>query len=85
MSLTPHERQVLAHLLEMAAERYGNHTCNDYEMNNTDENWALLRASYEPPAGDGYEEDRPPPGEKLYAQDFVLMSYFAAKIRGGAK
>lgn len=81
--MTKSDRTILAELLDMAADQFGNHGCNDFELENTDDNWALILRAYAPPFGDGRDQDpRPIPPRKLMAEDFVLMSYFARVMEG---
>lgn len=79
--LSAAELRLAADLLNLAAEEFANHGCNDYVLSNTDENWALLVACWER-AGIPKEDQRtrPPAGERLYAEDWLLMRVLAKRL-----
>lgn len=76
------ELLVLADLLNMADDEFGNHGCNDYELDNTPENYNLVKDALE---WNGDSEDREPTispdGKTIYTQDYFLMGYFAYLCR----
>jgi len=74
------ERRVLIDLLKLASDQFSNNGCNDYRLENTDENWALHLA-VEEWANDSEDGDLRRPSnhkEPIFSNDWLLMSYFAA-------
>lgn len=78
--LTPHLKAIAAELLDIAADEFSNHGCNDYRLENTDENWALVKATWE---GNEPFPDRRPKNGPIYTQNWILMRYFAKLLRDG--
>jgi len=77
--MTSTELKEAAKLLRNAADEYSNHGCNDYWMDNTDENWELAEALYKNrDAGD--RPERPARSEKICVHDWLLMHHLAAKL-----
>lgn len=77
-------------LLEIAAETFSNHGCNDFELPNTQESVDLLNAIEMWNVGPNEEPDQIHtlnPSEKfIYTQDWLLMRYLAARLNeDGAK
>lgn len=79
--MTDAERVLAANLLDLASEKFANHGCNDLELPNDDEHWAIVVAMHEWNGTD--EEDmprRPEAGQTIYTDDFFVMSYLAHRI-----
>jgi hypothetical protein len=74
------EREILVRLLDLAADEFANHGCNDFELDNTDANWALWQDALSDEEG-----LQRPKGPKIYAEDWILMRYLAHRIKRGAK
>lgn len=72
-------RQLAANLLRTASSEFGNHGCNDYELENTQENRQFVAAMLAWNSDDPeeqqihYSDDR----KKIYTQDWFVMSYCA--------
>jgi hypothetical protein len=71
-----------AELLEEASNEFSNHGCNDFQLENTDENWQLIcdmedwnRTSAED------RSPRPPLNRPIYTMDWYVMSYLAAFLK----
>lgn len=87
MDLTPTELREAAALLELAAEEFSNHGCNDYGMEETPETLALAQAVM---TSQGWEETdvvRYQYGDKPFVLtlDHNLMEYLAKRLREAAK
>lgn len=76
---------ILAQLLDMADNEFGNHGCNDFELPNTPENRALMDAAERWNAPNGPAEEWElhisRDGKVIYTQDHFLMAYFAHLAR----
>lgn len=82
MGLTNYELQLISNLLSEASEIYANHTCNDYPLPNTPENYALMRDLYVRNGDlDEFEDEVDPNADELYFWDWGLMHYFADRIK----
>jgi hypothetical protein len=83
--MTPLERKLAADLLDLAADEFGNHTCNDYVIENSREAVELLNAREQWNVGAGnvpeHVEIYDPSKAKLMTFDFTLMSYLARRLR----
>lgn len=84
INLTDTEVKILADLLEMAHQEFSNHGCNDYPLENTDENWELIQNVDKNVCDEPTYESRPT-DKKLYGTDWILMIYFQNKINGKIK
>ena len=75
------EYEILANLLELAAEFIGVHGCNDYELPNTPENRAFIEGAEAwnvSESGDTpIELNISPDGKTIYTRDDFLCSYFS--------
>jgi len=88
MSLTPNEAEHAADLLSAYADELGNHGCNDYEIDNTDENWALVESAEAWNRGVTVEEwrksddayTRPSKNKKIVAMDWFLAGYLSFRL-----
>lgn len=79
--ITLAQRELAARLLDIACQRFAEHGCNDFYLDNTDENWALIEDA-EAWNGDDYRSERPPPDQKIHASDFFLMGYLSDRFGG---
>ena len=78
VTLDPAEAALLDRLLDIAADQFSNHGCNDFDVSGKEAETAfwLLEA---------HDEDPPdPPEHRPYRQDWILMRCFARKLRGEA-
>lgn len=78
--MTDYEKLVLADLLDLAADEFSNHGCNDYPLENNAQSQRLWFEIHE----DDEDGERVLPAlfrDKLYFGDDQLMSLFADKIR----
>lgn len=67
-----------AKLLDLAAESFGNHGCNDYEIPNTPENLDFAKRLI---TWSDYPEDKPNiHGEIIYLMDWEIMRFLADEI-----
>lgn len=83
---TKHKLALAAKLLEEASDEFGNHSCNDYQLENTDENWKLICEAEQwnnPRQKD--MEPRPPLNKKIDTADFFIMSYLAHFLKEQSK
>jgi hypothetical protein len=88
MAATPKkhpEYKIIAELLEMASDEFSNHSCNDYEIDNTAENMDLLKDAHNWNVnGDPSQSFEPvisKDGSKIYVMDYFLFGYFAHIFR----
>ena len=75
---------ILAKLLELSADEFSNHGCNDFDLPNTPENNALMVALEKRNSEEEFKEyglNISKDGKKIYANDAILMSYFAHLAR----
>ena len=86
--MTKNEWAILSQLLEMAAEDFGHHGSNDFELPNTPENYAFMEQAELWNAGSSGEpyplhisRDR----KMIYTSDAFLMDYFAYLTNESAK
>lgn len=77
--LTKVKMLLASKMLKEASSQFGNHGCNDFALDNTDENWQLV-CDMEDWNGTPEEDrgTRPPKNKKIMTQDFFLMSYLSA-------
>lgn len=70
-----------ADLLELAADKFSNHGCNDYAIENNEANRALVleMEKFNDPEFD--EADLNFSGDKIYVMDWFLMRFCAAKLK----
>jgi hypothetical protein len=81
-NFTKTELRLLAKVLKLASEEFGNHGCNDLVLKNTNENWELVRKIEKESCGNSDDApDRPVEKEKIYTFDWVVMSYLAKKAK----
>lgn len=76
---TKNELAFIADLLDMAADEFSNHSCNDFKIDNTAENKLLLMKI----ADSAEEKDSilNNDSKTLYTCDWLLMRYFANKCK----
>ncbi len=81
--MTEQERQLAASLLKQASEIFATHGCNDYTLDNTQENVDLLNRIEEWNVG-GREPEHvhvfDPAKKELYTSDWLLMSYLSDRL-----
>lgn len=73
------EWTILAQLLEMAADEFGNHGCNDFELPNTPENREFMERMElwnSGPNGEPMPLNVSRDGKQIYTMDSSLMYYF---------
>ena len=79
--MTPIEKKLAAALLDMAADHYGNHGCNDFDLHkymSPEEAFELQRDMH---AWNGDPEDGPETlAHARMTADFFLMGYLANKM-----
>lgn len=74
--MNKHEFTVLSSFLEDLSDKFSRAGCNDYEMENTDENWELLKAAERWNYSD--KEDwtkRRPKGKTIQTFDSLILDY----------
>jgi hypothetical protein len=82
--MTRKEKLLIAKFLDLAADEFGNHGCNDVEKSIWD-GWTIaerrkfVKEYYE---YNGEPEEYDP--DNLHLPDFCIMDYGAAKLRGEA-
>ena len=80
--LTDNEKKVVVRLLERAADQFSNHCCNDIDLEElTQEEQIALDKKIHEWNGDPEEHDP----NSIAFSDWILMSYFAARLKGDAK
>lgn len=62
----------------MAADEFSNHGCNDMELENTDENWAIIVAMDDWNGTKPEDRNERPKGNKIFTSDCFVMSYLAS-------
>lgn len=75
------EARIAAEMLDLAADQFGNHGCNDYQLPNTPANLAFVRRLI---ASGDYPEDEPnvsPDGKTIWLMDWLIMIYRAEVLR----
>lgn len=80
VKMTRNELSLAGKLLRMAADKFGNHGCNDFELENTDENWQLIVAMR---IWNGDPENtgkRPALHKKIRTDDWYVMAYLAHRL-----
>jgi len=88
IELNDTEIDVLRVLLEEASDALSNNYCNDLDLPNTDEHWALHEAAMAESSGETIEEWRKssgetrPKGKKIYTYDWIMLNYLKDKICG---
>lgn len=78
-NFTNNELKILADLLEMASNEFCNHGCNDYELENSVENFKIISSNFYCD-DEEFKPEYNPNNKKIYAQDTMLMDYFKNKI-----
>ena len=80
MTLTDAEAQVASKLLKKASALFSQVECNDLVLENTEANYALVRAMY---VADGQEGECPPYdpyAEDLHTHDWWMMLYLSERL-----
>lgn len=82
--MTKAQLKIVAELLEIAADIFHNHGCNDYEIENTPENLEFVKQMI---AADS-DEDEPDEeleisedGELIYLHDAMTMQYLSDLLK----
>ena len=75
--LNKHQLLLVAEFLEELSIIQGNAGCNDYEMENTEENWALLQLAerWHSKDPETWTEKRPASREKIQTWDHIILGY----------
>ena len=77
--ISENEARIMADLLELAADEFGNHGCNDFELAITDENRELIKAMYADVL-DEHDLEIPIHNGNYVENDSCLMQYLANKL-----
>jgi uncharacterized protein YutD len=77
--MNKHLSNLTAEMLEMASEEFSNHGCNDYVLENTQENREFYEKMMKHSCGEVVTVD--PSKEKIYAQDQMIMSYLSNLLK----
>ncbi len=73
-TLTDGQVKLLKEFFEELSIAQDNSGCNDWEVDNTDENWEMVHKIELEQFGDG-AQDRPPPNENINTVDILVLSY----------
>jgi hypothetical protein len=68
---------IMAELLDLAAEEFSNHGCSDYALPNTDANWRMIVDMHYWSQEEGDPPKRPGPAEEIMTTDWLLMNYMS--------
>ena len=82
--ISENEAKIMADLLELAADEFGNHGCNDFELAMTDENRELIKAMYADVL-DEHDVEIPTHSGSYVTYDSCLMQHFANRLKGEIK
>jgi transcriptional regulator with XRE-family HTH domain len=87
--LTEAERKLAVLLLRQAAEKFGNHGCNDFDLVKDggltpDESFQIRQADFamNPDIGPADTNHERPHKNDHYAADFAMMGYLARRLEG---
>lgn len=80
VTLEDNEIEILRRMFDDYSDNLGNAGCNDFEMPNTDQNWALYVAAEK--ANEDYEEEERPKGKKICGCDFIILEYLKERVCG---
>lgn len=83
MNLHPVDARIAAEMLNLAADEFSNHGCNDYEVPNTPETIALIHRM-NAVDGEPDEELYLRPDARLYLMDTQVMRYCARVLAAWA-
>lgn len=75
--MTKLEKELLLKFLDDLNEKYGCAGCNDYDLPNTDEGWAIYQEIKE---GSSLK-NRPPESVPLLVMDFQVLNYLRDKLK----
>jgi hypothetical protein len=92
MPLTDNEMRHVGKMLDEYSDELSNHGCNDYELDNTQDNWDMVermnawneKTTVEEWRKSGDARKRPKSGHKIVITDWFLAAYLAARARGEA-
>lgn len=83
--LLPHELKLIAQLLDMASDSFGNHICNDFDLPDTQRSRDMLVAMHKwndkSLTDDSEEIIEVRARKKPYTMDWFLMDYLAHRVR----
>jgi hypothetical protein len=92
MEITKNEALLIAHLLDMAADKFGDHGCTDFDLNWVDgADWTLdemsaMAESFHREIGDpGELEEWTPTRASTWLEDHCLMLVMAQRLREGSQ
>lgn len=77
--MTQNELHILKEICDYYATKNCSHVCDDWVLDNTDENWELL-LKIESGSDEPYHIKRPPIGQDLITMDFMLYHYLMDKM-----
>jgi hypothetical protein len=79
--LTPAKIKIIITLLKDASDMMNNSSCNDFDLENTDENWVVVQ-EYLAHYGEqnNPEHERAPLGKKLDLNDYMMCDYLVAEL-----
>ena len=81
LMLNPNEKRVLLEFIDQLSDYQSNAGCNDFELENTDENWDLVVKAEDWNGIVGEEaQERPDKGEKIYTMDCVILGYLKSLL-----
>lgn len=79
--LSPVKMRTLIEILKQASDDMGNSSCNDMELENTDENWELVKGYLAHYGEDeNPEHERPPLDYTLDVMDWMMCDYLIAEL-----
>jgi hypothetical protein len=84
--MTANEKRLTAKVLRMASDQFSNHGCNDFDLSEVipdkDERDSLFRAycEYNGDPSEYDEWDAPAEGADYRMQDWMVMSFMAARL-----
>lgn len=76
------EKKQISRLLEYASDLAARRICNDWSLDNTDDNWQMVQDMH----AWANDKDMPMParpieaGKKIIVMDWMLMDYLASKL-----
>lgn len=78
----PVDARIAAQMLNLAADQFGNHGCNDFELPNTPENMEFIKRVI---AWSDYPEDEPHlHADQILTMDWEVMRYCADVLEAAA-
>lgn len=88
--MKPHELKFAAEFMDEYADRLGNDGCNDYHVENTDENWRMyleacawnLSTTVEEAEKHADTRERPAGGARIFIPNHFLAGFLAKRLAG---